>query len=89
MIGVGTTSQIADGPARAAGRPVVDKTGLEGRFGWTVSYTPFSAGGDAANPDAPDLFTAVEQQLGLKLEPKREPLPILVIDSAERIPTEN
>jgi uncharacterized protein (TIGR03435 family) len=89
MIGVGTTSQIADALARVAGRPVVDKTGIDGRFGWMVNYTPFSANADSANSPAPDIFAAIEQQLGLKLEPKKKALQILVIDHAERVPTEN
>jgi bla regulator protein BlaR1 len=90
ILGVGTTNQIADALARAAGSPVVDKTGIgDGRFGWTLNYTPLSATGDLSNSAAPDLFAAVEQQLGLKLESKKEPLPILVIDHVERVPTEN
>lgn len=89
MVGVGTPSQIADGLARTVGRPVVNKTGIEGRFGWMVSYTPFSASGKSVDSTAPDIFTAIEQQLGLKLEPRKESLQILVIDHLERIPTEN
>ena len=89
MVGVGTPSQLADGLARAVGRPVVNKTGIEGLFGWMVSYTPFSASGNSADSPAPDIFAAIEQQLGLKLEPKKEALQILVIDHLERIPTEN
>jgi uncharacterized protein (TIGR03435 family) len=89
MVGVSTTSQIADTLERAAGRPVVDKTGMEGRFGWTLLYTPFSGNANAADSAAPDVFAAIEQQLGLKLEAKKESLQILVIDHVERIPTEN
>ena len=89
MVGVGTPSQIADALARAVGRPVVNKTGIEGLFGWMVSYTPFSASGKSVDSTAPDIFTAIEQQLGLKLEPRNESLQILVIDHLERIPTEN
>jgi|SRR5579862_6152033 bla regulator protein BlaR1 len=90
MMGVGTTTQIADALARAAGRPVVDKTGMaeEGRFGWTVNYTPFSANDSSASA-APDLFAAIEQQLGLKLESRKESVQILVIDHVERVPSEN
>ena len=89
MVGVGTASQIADALARAVGRPVVNKTGIEGLFGWMVSYTPFSASGNSVASTAPDIFAAIEQQLGLKLEPRKESLQILVIDHLERIPTEN
>lgn len=89
QVGVGTTAQIADALERPAGRPVVDKTGIEGRFGWMLLYNPFFGNANSADSDAPDIFAAVEQQLGLKLEPKKEPLQILVIDHLERIPTEN
>ena len=89
MLGIGTTGEIADALARAVGRPIVDKTGMQGRFGWTVNYTPFSANGSSGDSAPPDLFAAIEQQLGLKLEPKKESLQILVIDHAERVPTEN
>jgi uncharacterized protein (TIGR03435 family) len=90
-MGVGTTSQIADALARAAGRPVLDKTGMaqEVRYEWMLNYAPLSTNGDAANSVAPDLFAAVEQQLGLKLESKRASIRILVIDHADRVPTEN
>jgi len=68
----------------------VDKTGMaeEGRFGWTVNYTPFSANDSSASA-APDLFAAIEQQLGLKLESRKESVQILVIDHVERVPSEN
>jgi uncharacterized protein (TIGR03435 family) len=89
LVGVGTTSQIADALARAAGRPVVDKTALEGRFGWMVNYSPFSPDANTGDATAPDLFAAVEQQLGLRLESKKESLPILVVDHVDRVPTEN
>ncbi len=89
MVGIGATGQLADALARATGRPVVDKTGSEGRFGWMLNYTPFSGNANSANSTAPDIFTAIEQQLGLKLEPKKESLQILVVDRADRIPTEN
>ena len=89
MLGTGTTGDIADALARAAERPVVDKTGMDGRFGWTLNYTPFSANGNSAGAAAPDLFAAIEQQLGLKLEPKKESLRTLVVDRVDRVPTEN
>ena len=89
MMGVGTPSQIADGLAGAVGRPVVNKTGIEGVFGWMVSYTPFSASGNSVASTAPDIFVAIDQQLGLRLEPRQESLQILVIDHLERTPVEN
>ncbi len=75
-----------------AGRLVVDKTGLEGFFDIEFSYaTPQLGGRDAApsNPgDAAEIFTAIQEQLGLKLEPSRSNVEVLVIDHVER-PTEN
>jgi uncharacterized protein (TIGR03435 family) len=89
LVGVGTGAQIADALARAAGRPVVDKTGLEGRFAWSVSYTPFSSDANAAATGPPDILAAVQEQLGLRLEPRKESLQVLVIDHVERVPSEN
>ena len=63
-----------------AGRPVVDATGLTGSFDLDVKFTP----GDASDPAGASLFTAVQEQLGLKLEPSRRPIEVLVIESAER-----
>lgn len=91
MVGVGTTSQIADMLARIVARPVVDKTGIDQqvRYRLAVSYTPLSANGNPANPDALDIFTAIEEQLGLKLEAAREVVRVLVVEGVDRVPTEN
>ncbi len=71
------------------GRPVIDQTGLRGRYevnlNWTEDDAP-SPVSNSANP--PSLFTAIQEQLGLKLEATKGPVPILVIDHAER-PSEN
>ena len=89
--GAGTMTEIAQRLTGSAGRTVLDKTGLEGRYGFLLIYTPLSAqtpaNADGSGP--PDFFTAVEQQLGLKLEPKNEFIEVLVVDHAERTPTEN
>jgi len=79
-------------------KPVVDQTGLAGRFDFTLKWTPdefqFSGLGikpaaPADNADAPpDLFTAMQQQLGLKLESTKAPADVLVIDHVEK-PSEN
>ncbi len=68
-----------------AGRVVFDRTGLEGYYDLTLK---FSRDQDPANPDAPSIFTALQEQLGLKLEPGRAPLQTLVIEHIER-PSEN
>jgi uncharacterized protein (TIGR03435 family) len=73
-------------------RPVVDQTGLAGRFDFTMRWTPdpseFSGrAGAAASNDAnapPGLFTAVQEQLGLKLESTKANVDVIVIDRVER-----
>jgi uncharacterized protein (TIGR03435 family) len=70
---------------------VVDKTGLEGEFDVELTFSPQELGatGAAATPsDAPDFFTAVQEQLGLKLAPSSSQVEVLVIDHVER-PSEN
>jgi uncharacterized protein (TIGR03435 family) len=62
------------------GRVIVDKTGLTGNYEFTLRYTLLPN----ASADLPLLFTALEDQLGLKLVPDRAPLPVLVIDRIER-----
>jgi uncharacterized protein (TIGR03435 family) len=59
-------------------RPVVDRTGLEGSYGVTLDFAL------ADRDDRPSIFTAVQEQLGLKLESGRAPIEMLVIDRIER-----
>jgi uncharacterized protein (TIGR03435 family) len=63
-------------------RMVIDRTGLKGNYGFALKFS----GPQAANPDPdrPQLITALQEQLGMRLEPRREPVEVLVIDSAER-----
>jgi uncharacterized protein (TIGR03435 family) len=69
-----------------AGRTVVDKTGLIGNYDFDLKWTPDDQQG---TPDAgPTLFTALEEQLGLKLEAAKGPVDTLVIDHVEK-PSEN
>ncbi len=65
-------------------RPVVDQTGLTGTYDVMFDWK-------AGEPDAPSpsLFTAIQEQLGLKLEARKIPLEVLVVDHAERVPKEN
>jgi uncharacterized protein (TIGR03435 family) len=81
-----TMERFVSGLVNDAGRPVIDKTGLTGNYDFTLEYTPDGTPADAAN--GPSIFTALEEQLGLKLEPSKAPTEILVIDHAEK-PNEN
>jgi uncharacterized protein (TIGR03435 family) len=75
-------------------RPVVDRTGLSGNFDVNLRFTPEhipdASDGPFPLPDpgGPSLFTAVQEQSGLKLESQRGPVDVLVIDQAEK-PTED
>jgi uncharacterized protein (TIGR03435 family) len=69
--------------ANASGRIVVNRTGLDGPFSVDLEYSP-----DQTATDKPSIFTAVQEQLGLKLEATRGPVEVLVIDHVER-PTED
>jgi uncharacterized protein (TIGR03435 family) len=81
-----TTTLIAQELSRIAGRVVVDRTDLTGRYDFKLQWTPDDA--PATEDSAPSLFTAIQEQLGLKLEPAKEPVPVLVIDHVEP-PTSN
>ena len=72
------------------GAPVVDKTGLTGLFSFSFQPPPPQLRASPDNPDlgAPSIFTAIQEQLGLRLESAKVPLDVLVIDHVER-PTPN
>ena len=74
-------------------RVVIDRTGLAGMYDFTLTYAPErapAAGGGApdsapaVDPNLPSVFTALQEQLGLKLDPNRGPVDVLVIDHVER-----
>jgi uncharacterized protein (TIGR03435 family) len=66
-------------------RSVVDRTGLMGRYDLTLKWAPDQANGAPAVEDSrPSLFTALQEQLGLKLESTKGPVETLVIDGVER-----
>lgn len=81
---VGQPLTIISSAGRPDGRVIVDKTGLSGRYDFTLRYT-LQPG---PNDDTPSIFTAVEEQLGLKLMPDTAPLDVVVVDHIER-PTED
>jgi uncharacterized protein (TIGR03435 family) len=73
-------TQFASALSPILGRKVFDRTTLSGVFDFNVRFTDYAA----PDPRFPSLFTAVREQLGLKLDPTRAPAEIVVIDSVQR-----
>ena len=99
----GSLAQFAQSLGMFVGRVVVDKTGLTGVYDidltWTPDQMPQRAAGTPGDqpirvngvdidPNGPSIFTAVQEQLGLKLDSQKGPVEMLVIDRAEK-PVEN
>jgi uncharacterized protein (TIGR03435 family) len=78
-----TMVRIAQSISGLAGRFTVDRTGLSGDYEFTLEYAS-ARPGDTSAADEPNIFTALQEQLGLKLEPTRGPVEIVVIDHIER-----
>jgi uncharacterized protein (TIGR03435 family) len=68
--------------------PILDEKGLRGSFQWTISCSPSASIDAGADPAATSIWTALQEQLGLKLEPQSRPTQVLLIDSVE-MPTPN
>jgi uncharacterized protein (TIGR03435 family) len=91
---------IIDSLSKFLDRPVVDETGLTGRYNFTLEYSVSELktmvrgnGGDASQipdfgGDQASIFTSVED-LGLRFEPRKAPVPVIVIDSIQKTPTAN
>jgi len=71
------------------GRPVVDKTGLAGCFDFELKWTPDRDALKASADAPPSIFVALQEQLGLKLEARKGPVEVLVVDRVEKVPVEN
>ncbi len=67
------------------GRPVLDKTGLNGTYMFMLAFDRDGKGDGVF----PDVFGAVQEELGLKLEPQKGPVELLIVDRAEKVPSEN
>lgn len=80
--------QLATLLSRVLRRPVVNETKLSGPYDIDVTFTPDTPVPGPVAADAPSLFTAVQEQLGLKLNPQRVPTDVIVIDRVEQ-PSEN
>ncbi len=87
-----TLSDLAGNLSFPLDRTVIDKTGLTGRYDFRLQWTADNVVNGAADNSAadapPNLFTAIEEQLGLKLQPAKGPVETLVVDHVEQ-PTEN
>jgi uncharacterized protein (TIGR03435 family) len=90
-----TVAQLAQDLSFMLDRLVIDKTAIKGIFDMRLEWTPeatlgriSSEGEPAGSPDGPSIFTAIQEQLGLKLESRRGPTPVLVLDRASK-PSDN
>jgi uncharacterized protein (TIGR03435 family) len=93
-----TLSELAAGLTRELskelGRDIIDKTEIRGRYDLTLKWTSDAVihsvpeGADSPADAGPSIFTAIQEQLGLKLEPAKAPVEVLVIDHLE-MPSEN
>ncbi len=73
----------------SAGRQVLDKTGLTGKYDFTLEFSVRELTGAPGDDPVPSLFDALLDQLGLKLEDKKAAFDVVVVDHAERVPSEN
>lgn len=75
-----TIARLADNLGHQLGRVVIDNTGLKGEFDYKMEWSPDQTG----ESSGPTIFTALQEQLGLKLESAKGPVGMIVIDSAEK-----
>jgi uncharacterized protein (TIGR03435 family) len=90
IAGAASMQQLATNLTARVERPVVDKTGLTDRFDFMLTFTPDQRplpqsppGLPPIDPNGPGLFTALQEELGLKLVPSKAPMDVLVIDHVE------
>ena len=88
-----TMDRLASAFSRLTGQPVINATGLSGMFTFTLEWAPDETQRlgpvDGPPETGRSLFGALQDQLGLKLEGKKAPTEVLVVDRIERTPTEN
>lgn len=101
-VGGATLANLATSLSMMVGRVVTDKTGLSGSYDMNLTWTPDQmparppgapdgpprVNGVEVDPNGPSIYTAIQEQLGLKLDAQRGPVTLFVIDRAEK-PTEN
>ena len=84
-----TAATFASQLSYSLNRPVVDRTNLSGKFDFALRWTPDpseTADQPAATPNGPSIFTAVSEQLGLRLKAERGPVEVIVVDDAQLPP---
>lgn len=86
--GAVTMQQLSTTLQSMLGKPVVDRTGLDGRFDVEAKWSLLDDTGDTPQGDSPSIFYAVREQLGLRLDPHKEPFGVMVIDRLTQ-PTAN
>ena len=74
--------------ANMVGQPVNDATGLKGKYDFILKWIE-DRGRPSADDSGPNIFEALQAQLGLKLESKKAMVDVLVVDHIEKTPTEN
>lgn len=88
-----TMARLADWLGQRVDRPVVDKTETPGMFDikleWVADNPSATPSTEAETPSGPSIYTALQEQLGLKLTSAKLPVQILVVDRVEKVPTEN
>ena len=86
IAGAFSMSQFAEFLQRRGDRPVIDKTGLTGRYDFELAFAPLGSSAPDAptDPARPTFVVALEEQLGLKLQSTNGPLDVIVIDSIEQ-----
>ncbi len=85
-------SKFAEWVSRQVGRPTIDATGTKGVFTFKLEWSPVEnqpPEPGAPPPAAPTIYTALQEQLGLRLQGQKVPVNVLVVDHMERVPTEN
>ena len=75
--------------SRQLRQTVIDKTGLSGGYDIDIEWTPDEPNGAPSEAPGPSIFTAIQDQLGLKLEWHKSPMDVMVIDRAEKVPIAN
>ena len=89
VVGTVTMEGLTDMLARELHSPITDETGLSGAFKIDIEWAADPKSPDDPPPTGPSLFSALQDQLGLKLTGGKGPVDVIVIDHVEKVPTEN